>query len=135
MDNKYSILLITRCFYHHGDATSEVVANFAEALSKDGHRVRIASLTSFPEDMNVKFWNGIEITNQYFAALKSREQIKREISNKPISSLGIHAMHLMNRVYRRLHPDYKKLSLDPILTHAYIKLLKKSLVLPITISV
>ena len=40
------ILIVTRSFFPHGDASSSVVGNFAEALTQKGCTVKILAMTA-----------------------------------------------------------------------------------------
>lgn len=121
------ILIVTRCFYPHGDATSGVVGNLAKALKQQGCDVSVLALASYKEDEKHNSWNGIDVKNIYVAESRLKEQIKKELKEKPIRTTLITAKKSIIKLYGKLNPTYKRLSINPVLSISYRKYLKSVL--------
>ena len=121
------ILIVTRCFYPHGDATSGVVGNLAKALKQQGCDVSILALASYKEDEKHNSWYGIDVKNIYVAESRLKEQIKKELKEKPIRTTLITAKKSIIKLYGKINPKYKRLSINPVLSISYRKYLKSVL--------
>ncbi len=123
MDKKLNILIVTRCYYPHGDATSNVVANFAEALINKGNEVKVLSIASYPEDGNIKIRNGVNVSNYYAAESKLKDQLLRELKDKPFRTGFIIAKKVIIEAVGKINPEFRKLSLNPVLTRLYKRII------------
>ena len=115
------ILIVTRRFFPHGDATSSVVFNIAEALLRRGAEVHVAAVTCFEEDSQIKEWQGIVVKNIYRKYTKPFFEFIKYCRQKPLCygeylfSFGINQV-----IKKRMTPKYSCLKLDPILADAYL---------------
>lgn len=121
------ILIVTRCFYPHGDATSGVVGNLAIALKSKGCDVSVLAFTSYKEDERRDSWHDIKVKNIYVAESRLMGQIKNELKEAPISTILIAGKKSLIKLFGKLHPTYKKLSINPVLSISYNKYIERTL--------
>ena len=94
------ILIVTKGYYPHGDATGAVVRNVTEALIAQGHSVHVAGLSGEKADTAVTERRGERITNLYVPEMRSRAQLMRDLgvcqsaSNAFLINIGLETLHL-----------------------------------------
>lgn len=115
------ILIVTRCFFPHGDAGSAVVFNLAEALTEKKNEIEVLALTHYPDDEKVSTWNNINIHNVYCAEVIPKEQLKQAFKKKPIKIGWILVKKIMWKIYGKLRPKYRQLSINPLLASKFKK--------------
>ncbi len=122
-----NILIVTRRFFPHGDATSAVVGNLAEALTPSGCSVKVLALSTEKEDADVGQWGSCRVRNIYVATWKKPERLKQEFRSSPFSTGWVICRKTMSRICGKLVPSYRKLSLNPTLVNLYKKAVKQEL--------
>lgn len=121
------ILLITNRFFPHGDATSIVVRNLAEALVSSGCSIKIMALTSEKEDEDVVQWGCCQVHNIYVPTCKQPERLRKELRKKPFSTGWMICRKIASRTYGKMIPKYRKLSMNPKLVAVYKKNMEQEL--------
>ena len=118
------IAIITRRFFPHGDASSEVIKNFTEELLKNNFSVRVFSPTDIKEDENTKRINGIDITNVYSPETISFSQLKQKIKAHPFSYLPVLITKTIHFIIQKTIDPYRSLSLNYSLVKSYYQILE-----------
>ena len=117
---KNRLLIVTRRFYPHGDATSSVLENFINELKKYDVYIHVMSLTSYKEDEEVRCWGDIKITNVYVPETMDLQQLRSELDDSLISWITVFK-YIIDKIKTRFLPSCRKYSLD----HALLKGFKK----------
>lgn len=71
-------MIITRQYFPHGDATSNVVHNLAKEFLHRGWNVQVLALTSYAADADAHMWEGVPIENIYLPCSIERAQMINE---------------------------------------------------------
>ena len=121
------ILIVTRCFFPHGDASSSVVENLAEALTQKGCTVKILAMTADQKDTDIRLWGPCQTRNIYVATWKTPERLRRELKDRPLSASWTFFRKTMSKVYGKMMPAYRKLSMNPQFVKAYKKAIGQEL--------
>ena len=119
------ILIVTKGYYPHGDATGAIVRNIAEAMTAGGHRVHVAALSGEKEDTTVTERKGERITNLYVPEMRSKAKLMAEIRKRPISAGRIILRRGLAEAEREARRTYRELSLYPPYVKAYRKFFRE----------
>lgn len=117
------ILIVTKKFFPHGDATSTVIGNIATALDELGHSVTVLALTSYKEDCSIKKWGNINLRIYYSKGNYTDGEFISCLRHKLLSSVPIGFSVLVSKIKKSIIPYYKMYSLKPL----WIRDFKKAL--------
>ena len=121
------ILIVTKGYYPHGDATGAVVRNVTEALIAQGHSVHVAGLSGEKADTAVMERRGERITNLYVPEMRSRAQLMRDLKKKPLRTGGLMVRRTLAEAERSLLRRYRELSVYPPYARAYRRFFREHL--------
>ena len=105
--------MITRQYFPHGDATSNVVHNLAKELLNRDIDVSVMALTSRIEDVEVRNWEGVLIQNIYTPCSIDREQIKSEWKKHFLRTVYATGQRAYSAIRGKLANDGRKLTINP----------------------
>lgn len=71
-----NVLFVTRQYFPHGDATSQVVHHLAGEFLNRGWDVRVLAMTNQPEDVEIREWEGVQVDYACLPGSMDREQFK-----------------------------------------------------------
>ena len=121
------ILIVTKGYYPHGDATGAVIRNVTEALIARGHSIHVAGLSGVKEDTAVTERRGERITNLYVPEMRSRAQLMQDLKKKPLQTGRLMARRTLAEAERSLIRRYRELSVYPPYARAYRRFFREHL--------
>lgn len=115
------VLIITRQYFPHGDATSNVVHNLAKEFANRNWDVQVLALTSYKTDAEVHIWEGIPVENIYLPCSIDRAQIKKEWKKYCIRTALATAQRFYSLAITKGVKECRELEINLLFRNAFAK--------------
>lgn len=114
-------MIITRQYFPHGDATSNVVHNVAKEFLNRGCEVHVLALTSNPDDSIVHEWEGVSVENIYLPCSIDRAQIRKEWKKHLFLTSFAVEQKVYSLVKGKIRKNFRVLTINPLFRDCYKK--------------